>query len=508
MSHTPFQLEQLVLGMLMRFPQTAPAAAIPILHYNRFIYGLNEKLGGTDHARIMQAIIAAVADKKSATPFNVKAYLTDDHSIYLDALVDMVQGRYRVYDFNLEDMNKWIEEVDKNGIFYEMGRTGESLGEIVKSEKAFLAFLEQNKNTDVDSWMSKTVERFTVETHSQTPYRHISEFIPGVIDFWRRQRSGEQLVVLDCGIPAFMSNGLFPVGELSMVHGMSGGGKSAVVHQTDLGTAIGLYANGVQGCVIVNSLEMSYRTLITRSACLLAGFDSKRLITEPTTISDEDMNRLEEWAWFCERLPIYIDDTNAVNTKSLEYRVRSIHNTTRGPVWRMSIDYLGLLREEDSDSVEQRYAAAAETGKAISRMGPAVVMISQSTFENSKTYHAGLTGMRYSKGIQHAADIVMEVYNPQYLVTNGLTGTFPEIVASNPYMLWMDIQKNRNYGILGWFAVNWTPEYTQMTDPNLSSSMGGQPIIFTHLKEARKMMEAHTVAEVPAVDDTYLGSFS
>lgn len=508
MAHTPFQLEQLVLGLLMRFPQEAPAAAIPALHYNRFIYNMNGKFGGSDHARIMQAIITTVqVQKKSPVPVNVKAHLSDDLSIYLDALVDMVQGRYRVYDFSLEDMEQWVEEIDRNGLIYEVGATGESLGDIVKSEEAFMEFLNKNKEMDVDSWLSKTVQRFTIETHSQTPYKHISEYIPSVVDFWRRQRAGEQMVLLDCGLPIMMANGLFPVGQLTVVHGMSGGGKSALVHQTDLGTAIGLYVNGIQGCVIVNSLEMSYMTFITRSACLLAGFDSKRLVMEPETISDDEMNRLEEWAWFCERLPLYLDDTNAVNTKALEYRVRSIHNTTRGPVWRMSIDYLGLLRG-DEENLEQKYSLAAETGKSISRLGPAVVEVAQSTFTDTKTYHAGGNNIRYSTGIKMAADIVMEVYNPMYLMAQGLTSTFPTAVT-NPYQIWIDKQKDRNFGILGWFAMNWEPEYTRISDADLSSTMGGQPIIFTHLKEARKMMEAHAKSEVPAVEDTYLGgSFS
>jgi hypothetical protein len=504
----PFQLEQIVLGMLLRYPKEAPGAVLPNLTHNRFVYAANGKLGRQDHASIMQAItLCAQAKKKAPFPVDIKPLIGVELGLYIDALVDMVESRYRIYTFDMRSMQSWADQVDRNGFMYMTALKAKTLGKVADSEEEFIQYVAANQDVDVDVWANKVLTDFSVPaTSDRTAYRHTSELVEGVIDLWRRQRNGEQTFLLNSGLPVLMGNGLFPVGKTVFVHGMSGNAKSLFVHQVNLGTAIGLYVNNIQGCVAINSLEMSYEELLGRYAAALAGFDMTRLFQDPAGISDEDMQRLEDWMWFVGGLPLYVDDTNLINTSAIEYRLNSLHNTEVGPVWQLSMDYLGLLEDIDADSTEEKYANAARELFRISRLTKAsVIGISQSTYTDTRHYIAGLLGMRYSKGITHAADGVIEVYNPPAMKKAGMNFTLPAGVT-NDQQIWFDMQKCRWGGFLGWFAMGYEAEYNRVFDPSLDT-LGGQTIVFNHVYEARKMMKAHAKATVPAVADTVFGDF-
>ena len=81
--------------------------------------------------------------------------------------------------------------------------------------------------------------------------------MPSLLEKWDRMASGEQLDILPTGIPCLEAAQLVPQGSLTIVHGMSASGKTALVLQMLLGAAITLKTRGIKGRCLQQS-EMSY----------------------------------------------------------------------------------------------------------------------------------------------------------------------------------------------------------------------------------------------------------
>ena len=135
-----------------------------------------------------------------------------------------------------------------------------------------------NKIEDVDEWATQQLTAYrAVMSMQSSGYTPISEGINPVKEKWERQFRGEELVLLENGFPSLMGAKLFPVRRMAVIHGLSSSGKSTLVFQINLGTAIGLMKNKIKGCVAINSLEMESDALIERMVAILARVDVSKL---------------------------------------------------------------------------------------------------------------------------------------------------------------------------------------------------------------------------------------
>jgi replicative DNA helicase len=424
---------------------------------------------------------------------------SDDIRLYLQALAGQVTDRYHVYDVDEPTIRHWAEIIDKVGSAYALMAKASDIADGLSNQDRFEK--EVLHIDDIDGWANTKLAAFRNTLKVSTGgLQHISVAANNVQEIWNRKRRGEQMTFLPSGMPSLIGAGFFAAGDLTVVHGLSGAGKSALVHQSDLGIAIGLRMNNIPGCVAEFSLEMPQERLTGRFAALLAGVDTSKL-NYLDGLSDEDFNRLSKWLEFVATLPVYIDQTNFLTTSAMQFATEGLHTSEWGPVRKCSADYIELFDSDKGDNKEQKLDHIIHEHLRLARVtGANVTIISQTTYsgESKTIYPAGPGGPRYSKAIQHAADSIMEVWNPLYMKAAGMK--YAQIEGVSEHHVTLFVQKCR-YGSLGSVRLNWNPECTQYTDPLVRSDL-----VFDHLKEVTESING-TSAKVVAIRDTSFGDF-
>lgn len=497
-----YDKEAILIGLVMRYSQELVPVLFPTLTPDKFIYSRNGKLGIFEHRDIWRAIEKTyLVDRNTVNIPNVLANVydtSDDVRLYLQAWTDIVQQRYHLYEPDVKTVKQLAEDVDKAGNAYLVMVRAGKLAEGLADQETFEKKVKSIQ--DIDAWTNDNLSEFRNSFKASTGgLQHISVGAGNVREIWERKRRGEQMTFLPSGMPSMVGGGLFAAGNLSIIHGLSGGGKSAIVHQSDLGIAIGLKTLDIPGCVAIYTLEMKQERLIERCAALLAGFDVTQLDRLEQTYSDEDYERLTKWLDFCATLPIYIDQTNMLTTSAMQYATEGLHVSEAGPVRKCSMDYLELFGDDGAENKEQNLDTIIHRHLDIARVtGANVTAISQSTYagETKTIYPAGPRGTRYSRAIQHAGDDVIEVWNPVYMKAAGMS--YAKLDGISDYQVSLLVQKCR-YGSLGSFPLNWDPTCTQYKDPLVNSNL-----VFEHLKEITEEING-TSASVPDICDTDWG---
>ena len=325
-----------------------------------------------------------------------------------------------------------------------------------------------------------------------TSYRPIKEASKNLRKRYEAYITGEVIPVLDCGIPSMQRNKLFPRGELAVLHGISGSGKSTFAFQYELGVAIRLYLDDMPGCVVVNSLEMTEEKLTERMAAILSGVDVSAWLNG--TMLQKDYIKLLDWLDFVDALPIYIDDTSFLTTGQMDHNLEELHLSETGPVVLLVSDY-GELFADDASSEEQRVNAIFRNQFRMTReYDTTILAISQSTnnkADTGRTYIAGPDGTRYSKGILQAADTLVEMWNPPQLEKSGrmLDDKALATAGYNKELAYLFVQKFRGSSIGNkGLPFGWLDYRTTFFDHTLSHTIGNETI-FTHLDAARKKFD-------------------
>lgn len=473
-----YDYESIVLGTVLRYGVDAAQHVLPELTHARFVHSMSGELGGIDHQRIWQAIENSyLVDQQDPIPANVSLYLKTDYSEYMNRLIARLQSEYCIHELSVSTLIEFADLVDASGTIYQVSSLSSSLSSLISTEEVFNTSLD--KVGDVNVWLSNILNQFTsIASASVDGYRPVSSLVGSVIDKWDRMARGEQLDILPVGIPCLEAAQLFPLGSLSIVHGMSSSGKTSFVLQALLGAAITLKQRNIKGCVAFNSLEMSHEALISRMSALLAKVDWSRLRGGKQPLTENELERLKAAARYVETLPLFIDPENLLTTSTMRYRATGLHASEHGPVWMLGSDY-GELFADEGDSKEQSISQVFRNQFRISRqLGCAVIAISQST-TTDRTYIAGPMGLRYSRGAQHAADVICEVWNPPYMASAGIDYKKHEMYGD--HCAWLFIQKYRDGGQLGALPLGWTPEYTSFHDLNwVIDKLHGQVRIYNH----------------------------
>src|SRR5512139_342243 len=500
MNILPYDVEMLLIGTSLRYGNDVVKLVLPKLTPDRFIYSKTGKLGYQDHRNIWGAIEKTfLVDKLSVNIPNVLSNLhdkSDDTRLYLQALAGMVVDRFHIYEIDIETIKNWAEAIDKAGGVYSVKIAASKLSENLLDQNKFEQEITQID--DVDIWANASLSAFKNTIKPSTGgLQHVSVAVANIKETMRQQRSGEQTTFLPCGMPSLIGAGMFAAGNLSVVHGMSGSGKSAFVHQANLGVAIGLVKYNIQGCVAIFSLEMSQERLTKRLAGLLAGVDVTFLDKSPEEdpLYDFKYSQLDQWLDYVGALPIYIDQTNMLTTSAMQYCTEGLHVSEFGPVRAASMDYLELFEDSTGDSKEQRLDHVIHEHLALARYtGANVTAISQTTYAGggATIYPAGPGGTRYSQAIRHAADDIYELWSPIYMKGAGIK--YAQLDGISEQHVTIFTQKCR-YGALGATRLNWEPTCTRFSDPQISSDL-----VFDHFKD-NKQAEVKTAVRLAEEDE-------
>ncbi|HMN10761.1 MAG TPA: DnaB-like helicase C-terminal domain-containing protein [Bellilinea sp.] len=494
MQITPYEREQIVLGHALRFPEQTRSVLSELTH-DKFIYDSQGRFdtGHFDHADIWQAIQVCVMEHRAVNVTNVVDSLSPTVKTelrqYVRTLEDKMTPYWGILEFDPESFKRSVQLVDRTGVVFRTALQSRQMGSILDDPESFVEAVGavDDPVVFINNYVRELRDGLRVE---EAGYKSLGAIAEAGLERLGDIESGKQLSMLPSYFRPFQRAGLFPVRSLATVHGMSGGGKSALVHSINLGTAIGLYTNGIKGCVAVNSMEMEDIDLLFRSASMLAGFNLMNLRQSPDTfVKTNEYRRFKDWIEHLSVLPMYVDDTNLAETGAIEYRLDSMHTSDKGPVWQMSADYMelhgdkrpyGASKEEWLDRLIHNY-------QSLSRyLGASIIVISQSSFGgetgNNRYKIAGAGGTRYSQSLRHASDIVLEFWNPIYMRAAGIDFEIPD--GMDGYNAWALVQKYRG-GMAGVnIRVGWEPQFTRIYEPLDGDTMyQGGTTIFSNLVE-------------------------
>lgn len=266
-------------------------------------------------------------------------------------------------------------------------------------------------------------------------------------------------------------------GDLIVVAGRPGMGKTAFVLGIAAQTAMGRSANGEShdstiGAVAFFSLEMSAEQLALRCVCGHERLDSKRITS--------GMVRGDEWPKIASgvdavaKMPIWIDDTPAVSVADVRSRSRKLQadlarerqRNGHGPALRMVvIDYLQLMGAPATsngrkrfETREQEVAGNTRACKQLAKeLKCPVLLLSQLNrgveSRTTKDKRPKLSDLRESGAVEQDADTVMFLYRDEYYDEDSPDRGVAEVIVA----------KQRN-GPTGTVKLRFTPEYTRFDD--------------------------------------------
>lgn len=483
---TLFERETILLGSILKFEYDAASLIWPKLSADKLIFSQTGQIGGKDHSYIYAGIEYCMATKMSPSITNVLDFLGNRHGDmrpYVVSLVDRLSGYYRIHSLDPNSLIHTAELVDQAGVVYKTLVYEKQLTRLLDNPSEFQQYVDEIE--DVDDWLNTYTSglRGSVQNGPEG-YKLAGDIAGTVVDELDQIKSGQVSLLLPIGLPSLSKANLVPYGNLLVLHGMSNSGKTSLMLELALGTAIGLGKHNISGCVAINSLETPANVVIRNMASMLSGFNTQKLYQGSSALQGQDYSDFLKAIDYIGTLPIYVDDTNLIKTSVMEYRLNGIHGSDRGPVRYLGTDYSELFSDDEGDSKEQNLTAVIRKHLQISReTNAAVVAISQSTYGidgNNKARIAGAGGLRYSQGLRHAADIVLEVVNYPEMKKKGIDYRAPEGLDDD--YLWILVEKTRGFGTPEPIRMIWEGESTRMLDPNLTYGRSSD-VVFDHFIE-------------------------
>lgn len=162
------------------------------------------------------------------------------------------------------------------------------------------------------------------------------------------------------------------------------------------------------------SLEMSKEQLVQRLLTAEARIDHKRLRT--ARLDDEDWQKLTEAAVSIAALPLFIDDTPALNVREMRGRAKRL-KAERG-LGLVIVDYLQLM--QSTRRVENRQQEIADISRSLKglakELGVPVLALSQLSraVEQRQEKRPVMSDLRESGSLEQDADVIMFIYREEY----------------------------------------------------------------------------------------------
>ena len=284
---------------------------------------------------------------------------------------------------------------------------------------------------DADAYLADAESRIYAVTRvdSDCEAAHISDVIDAEVSRINRVRDGlEDPAGIPTGFATLdaMLGGLRP-GEVTVVAGRPGSGKTAFATNALLNVAASDYAGTMQ-CAFLASLEMTNRQIARRAIASFAKINVRRF--ERAQETDDERDRWYKQVGRLRDLPIWIDDKVRMTPAQLRAHIRRLqakYDKPRGgpsgkpqKVSFVMVDYLQRMgadksKRERRDEVSDCMNAVADAAK---ECDVHVVLLAQINRENTKGQTSArrprMSDLAESGEIEKAAHNIVLLHRPEY----------------------------------------------------------------------------------------------
>ena len=207
--------------------------------------------------------------------------------------------------------------------------------------------------------------------------------------------------------------------DLIIIAGRPGMGKTALATNIAFNAAQKLQDKGKKSSIAFFSLEMSSEQLSTRILAEQSRIKSNDI--RRGRISDEQFDKFLETSKNISELPLFIDETPAINIAAMSNRARRIKRIHGLDL--IVVDYIQLMRGtlNYKDGRVQEVSEITQGLKAIAKeLSVPVIALSQLSrqVEQRDNKKPQLSDLRESGSIEQDADVVMFVYRESYYLEN------------------------------------------------------------------------------------------
>ncbi len=266
---------------------------------------------------------------------------------------------------------------------------------------------------DVDELLDK-VEKMIFEIcekRVESTSSHIKEIVRENIELIDKLYQRKSHVT---GIPTgfidfdIKTAGLQP-GDFIVVAGRPSMGKSSFI--LNIAEYVGCQENLP---VVIFSLEMSKHQLVQRLLCSLAGVDAHKL--RIGNLNPQDWPRITQAASKLSEVPIFVDDSPALNIFELRAKARRLK--ANYDIKLIIVDYLQLIRSaQRAESRQQEISEISRGLKALAKeLNIPVIAVSQLSrqVEQRQGHKPQLSDLRESGAIEQDADLVALLFREEY----------------------------------------------------------------------------------------------
>lgn len=354
---------------------------------------------------------------------------------------------------------EWASVVDKAGRLRQIHL-------ILQEQAGYLQDHEKvcSEIENVDEYLADLINRLHREQGVlQSGYQHITQHVDNWERYFELQKQGKVVTHVATGWNCWDSKIIgLPRGELTVLAGLPGTGKTQLVLQMAQNVASRLK----KGCVVINSLEMTSRELISRLACSQAKVDSIKLRSGQATPAE--IARVESAAESLRPLPIYIDDSDIVSSGTIGFQASALHSERdKGPIQLLIVDFAELVGDSRAESEELRVSGIyRETKRIAKNLDAATVLVAQynrgvAMRSNRK---GGMYDLRYSGMAEIAASVVLHNYNVWQIYHSGKPIQPPDGMPIKEGVGYIECDKYRG-GATGFWEMKWEPEFCLWSDP-------------------------------------------
>jgi len=473
------QYERFVLSACL-IDRLAAKQVVTELSDSAFVFGADDKSAIT-HQLIYRAIMAIVLEGNTPDVGTVAGKLGEDLSrvggvMYLTKLS---QALAEAGIHSTAGLPSWANTVDQAGRLRNMYAVLSTRCDQIKDIERAIQEID-----DPEMYLADVIQELGTANTIRQEYNSAMDTVAKAREMLQAEARGQVISWLSMGWPSMDKYKFLPYESLFVLMGMSSMGKSQLLAEFLLGSAIQLQLHNLLGINVLNTYEMSAKRYVLRMAACLSRVNLQR--PEVQDESSKEYRAIQDALDLISTLPIYFNDGDMTTqhiitgTKLLEAQ--------HGRVHVVGIDYSELVPNRNKRSEEQRLAGIFRDAQRLSRSkltGACVIVLSQ--FSNEVNQDPSKLGAncipRYSGVGQHAAEIQAIVYNPPQMDAKHITYVLPDGLDKTRAYLY--ITKNKE-GELGWVPMGWTPGCTRFSDPQLTGF--GMDTLFRGLQEVRQDM--------------------
>jgi len=449
-----------------------------------FMYGPGDTYSDA-HTSIQRAIVATILDGTAPDVATVAAKLGPNLPKVggMAYLTKLAQSLSDAGITSTAGLPNWADVVDKSARLHQMFSV---LTNRVDQLSNISRAMEKIEN--VDEFLADTLSELGAANAVKLEYHPISEAVVKAKGVLESEADGKAISWLPIGWPSLNQFKLLPYRSLFVILGISSMGKSQLLAQLLLGSAVQIKRQNLTGAVVFNTYEMSGIRYVLRMAACLAGVNL--LSADALNKNSVGYRKLHDALDFVHSLPIYYSDADMGSAQI--FNQCALLGSQHGGIRVIGIDYSELVPDRNSNSEEQRVSSIFRNAQKLSRSTEScTIMLSQfpqAVLNNDDTKLGGAWQTRYSGSGHHAAEVSGIIYNPPQMRQAGISFSLPKFLpdADNAYLV---IGKNKD-GKTGWVKLNWTPGFTRFSDPALLGF--GMNVLYEGIQEVQQDMRVET----------------